>query len=77
VTAVTTPQQGDGVTPVLRGRVPADLKSAALQALGNPDATDTMLIRAGLAALAGLPIEQHAAHLPKYRRRPASTEKAA
>jgi hypothetical protein len=72
VTAVTTsaPQRGDGETPIVRARVPAELKSAALRALGDDHASDTKLIRAALAALAGLPVDQHAAPLPLGRLAP-------
>lgn len=68
VEPMTAVQQRDNHTPIVRARVPAFLKAAALQALGDPNASDTALIRAALASLAGLPVDKHAAPLPRYRR---------
>jgi hypothetical protein len=67
-----------GRTPILAGRVPADLVQAARDKLGRPDAGATELIRAGLASLAGLDIEQHSAPMPTGPRvRQAKAENAA
>jgi hypothetical protein len=61
-----------GETPIVRARVPRELKAAARRALGMPDASDTVLIRAALASLAGLDVDSHAAPLPTYRPRRAA-----
>jgi hypothetical protein len=67
VTAMAATEQ-EGETPILRARVPRELKAAARKALGQPNASDTVLVRAALATLAGLDVESHAAPLPTYRR---------
>ncbi|MGH2600821.1 MAG: hypothetical protein ACRDJ9_15730 [Dehalococcoidia bacterium] len=67
---MTTPAPA-GETPRVSTRVPAELLEAARRAYGQPDASNTTLIRAGLAALAGLPVDAHAAPLPTYRPRQA------
>lgn len=68
-TTGTTPR---GETPRIGARVPLELLTAARRALGKPHATDTELIRAGLALLAGLDVERHAAPLPYGPRRAAA-----
>lgn len=57
-----------GHTPMVQARVPDSLKAAALAAYGRPDATDTALVRAALANLAGLDMEEYAATLPRSGR---------